>query len=74
MKEIALFKDVIKRLLKKLHLKYLLRLDNKLEKLQLKLQELLDTSMLVPLSSFLTLKQINFISWKWILDFKWSIQ
>lgn len=73
-KEIVQFKEDIKRLLRKPHLKFHLKLERLLVKLPSKLLELLDISMLVLLNSSLILRLISFTLWKWILDFKLSIQ
>jgi hypothetical protein len=64
MKEIALFKEGIKRLLKKLHLKLPLNLERVLERQLYKQQELWDISMQELLNSSLIPRQISSTSWK----------
>jgi len=62
--EIALSRDEIKRLLKKLHLSYLMIKEWLLEKQLLMLQKLLDTTMLELLSLSTINSRSNSTSWK----------
>ena len=74
MREIVQSKEDIRKLLKKLLQTFLMPSDNQFVNRQWMQLEPLDITMQEQLNSFSIWIQTNIISWKWIPDFKWSIQ
>jgi hypothetical protein len=74
MRETALYKEDIKKWLRKLLHQLILNLEHKLEKQLWVLPKRLVIIMQEQLNSFLIHKQANFILWKWTQDYKLSIQ
>jgi len=74
MKEIAPFRDVTKKSLRKLLLLSPLNLEMRLDKQRYWQHKQWDIITPVQLNSFLTLLQINSTLWRWIPDYRLSIQ
>ena len=74
MKEIAQYKEDIKKLSNKLHQTSTIQLDSKSVNLPLMPLELLDIIMLELSSLFLILILTSIILWKWIQDYKCNIR